>query len=161
MKFISALLLTLHLITLNVVTCIQYGTTVLDIKQYPYYIMIGNPHICGGSLLSYDPPLVLTAAHCIADATSKPSDYAKEKNPYFVSYYDVHRDKQKSIGIEDWVIHPLYNVSSVVNMNYDVAIVQLDTPLRKSAKVKRVPLWSPLMNTSLPTRGTLKNCLKP
>lgn len=158
MKFISALSLILHLITVNVVTGIQYGTTVLDIKQYPYYIMIGNPHICGGSLISYDPPLVLTAAHCIADAPTKPSDYTKDKNPYFVSYYDVRRDKQKSVGIADWIIHPSYNVSSVINANYDVAIVQLDTPLRKSAKVKRVPLWSPLMNTSLPTRGMSLSC---
>lgn len=143
------------LFLISIVSCVQYGTDVLDINQYPFYIMIGNPHICGGTLLSYDPPLVLTAAHCVADADRKPSDYPKDKNPYFVNYYHAHRDKQKSIAIANWTIHPLYNVSATVNMNYDVAIVQLETPLRKSTRVKRVPLWSPSMTSSLPTRGTI------
>ncbi|KAI9271160.1 trypsin-like cysteine/serine peptidase domain-containing protein [Helicostylum pulchrum] len=117
--------------------------------------MIGNPHICGGTLLSYDPPFVLTAAHCVADSGLQPSDYTKEKNPYFVNYYDVHRDNQKSASIINWTVHPLYNVSGTVNMNYDVAIVQLAAPLKKSDRVKRVPLWSPTIARPLPTRGEL------
>ncbi|KAI8072009.1 trypsin-like cysteine/serine peptidase domain-containing protein [Thamnidium elegans] len=149
------LILTILLYILNVVSGIQYGTNVLNINQYPFYIMIGNPHICGGTLLSYDPPFVLTAAHCVADSGLQPSNFTKEKNPYFVNYYDVHRENQKSVSIINWTVHPLYNVSGTVNMNYDVAIVQLATPLKKSDRVKRVPLWSPTIARPLPTRGEL------
>lgn len=142
----------------NVASCIQYGTDVLEINQYPFYIMIGNPHICGGTLLSYDPPFVLTAAHCVADAGLQPSNFSKQENPYFVNYYNAHRDKQKSISILDWTIHPKYNVSGTVNLNYDVAIVQLATSLKRSSKVKRVPLWSSTMISSIPVRGKYKIC---
>ncbi|KAI9336657.1 trypsin-like cysteine/serine peptidase domain-containing protein [Pilaira anomala] len=117
--------------------------------------MIGNPHICGGTLLSYDPPFVLTAAHCVADAGLQPSNFSKQENPYFVNYYNAHRDKQKSISILDWTIHPKYNVSGTVDLNYDVAIVQLATSLKRSSKVKRVPLWSSTMISSIPVRGEL------
>lgn len=136
---------------LDIVLCIQHGADVSDITQYPFYIMIGNPHICGGTLLSYDPPLVLTSAHCIADAEFHPSDKSR-RNPYFVNYNNAYRDKQKSMSIIDWSIHPLYNVSNNVNQNYDVAIVKLATPLTQSSRIKRVPLWSPSMEIT-PKRG--------
>ncbi|CEP09234.1 hypothetical protein [Parasitella parasitica] len=116
--------------------------------------MIGNPHVCGGTLISYDPPLILTAAHCL-DAPVHPTHYAKDKNPYFALYNDIHRDKQKAMAIIDWTIHPLYNVSGTLNVRYDAAIIQLESPLRKSARIKRVPFWSSSMSLSLPSKAEL------
>lgn len=107
--------------------------------------MIGNPHICGGTLISYDPALVLTAAHCV-DAPVHPTNYSREKNPYFAQYNDIHRDKQRAVAIIDWNIHPLYNVSGNINIKYDAAIVQLANPLKKSVKIKRAALWSPTLS---------------
>ncbi|KAL7333260.1 hypothetical protein PS15p_202183 [Mucor circinelloides] len=116
--------------------------------------MIGNPHVCGGTLISYDPPLILTAAHCV-DAPIHPTQFTKDKNPYFALYNDIHRDKQKAMAIVDWTIHPLYNVSGTLNVRYDAAIIQLESPLRKSARTKRVPFWSPSMSLSLPSKAEL------
>ncbi|CEJ00230.1 hypothetical protein RMCBS344292_14292 [Rhizopus microsporus] len=115
--------------------------------------MIGYPHLCGGTLLSYSPAFVLTAAHCVADADHHPSDYSKEQNPYFVSYRDVHRHRQRMAGIADWIVHPLYNVSSTINPSYDVAIVKLDSTLRPSRRVRRAPLWSPEITQLSSTQG--------
>ncbi|GAN03958.1 hypothetical protein MAM1_0052c03414 [Mucor ambiguus] len=116
--------------------------------------MIGNPHVCGGTLISYDPPLILTAAHCL-DAPIHPTQLTKDKNPYFALYNDIHRDKQKAMAIVDWTIHPLYNVSGTLNVRYDAAIIQLESPLRKSARIKRVPFWSPSMSLPLPSKAEL------
>ncbi|CAO3671804.1 unnamed protein product [Rhizopus microsporus] len=115
--------------------------------------MIGYPHLCGGTLLSYSPAFVLTAAHCVADADHHPSDYSKEQNPYFVSYRDVNRQRQRMTGIADWIVHPLYNVSSTINPSYDVAIIKLDSTLRPSRRVRRAPLWYPEITQLSSTQG--------
>ncbi|KAI8639079.1 hypothetical protein BD408DRAFT_421932 [Parasitella parasitica] len=59
------------------------------------------------------------------------------------------------MAIIDWTIHPLYNVSGTLNVRYDAAIIQLESPLRKSARLKRVPFWSPFMPLSLPSKAEL------
>lgn len=133
---------------------VQWGQDVTNQNKYPFYIMIGNPHVCGGTLISYDPPLILTAAHCV-DAPVHPKQFTRDKNPYFALYNDIHRDKQKAMAIVDWTIHPLYNVSGTLNVRYDAAIIQLESPLRKSARIKRVPFWSPSMSLSLPSKAEL------
>jgi hypothetical protein len=138
---------------LTSVVCIQFGMQVSDPYEYPYYMMLGNPHICGGALLSYDPAYVLTAAHCVADASSHPSDHDKDDNPYFVGYHDTNRKNQKTMRIADWVIHPSYNISNTVDMNYDVAIVKLESPLKISNRIRRIALWSSNMTSSIPTQG--------
>lgn len=138
---------------------IQNGQEVTLQYRYPFYVMIGNPHVCGGTLISYDPALVLTAAHCV-DAPIHPTEYAKGKSPYFVLYNDIHRDKQRPMAIVDWHIHPLYNVSGSVDIKYDVAIVRLESPLKKSARVKRVPFWSPNMSLTVPSTGIYKTHVK-
>ncbi|KAG0741579.1 hypothetical protein G6F57_010929 [Rhizopus arrhizus] len=113
--------------------------------------MIGNPHLCGGTLLSYNPAFVLTAAHCVADTASP----QHSKNRYFVSYRDTQHSYQKMASIADWTIHPLYNVSSIINSSYDVAIIELENSLIPSRQVHRVPLWSSDMDRSLIKQGEL------
>lgn len=120
------------------ISAIQSGSDVDDPTLYPFYVMLGNPHVCGGVLLSLNPAIVLTAAHCVADA---PHPFTIEKNPYFAAYSHIDRKKQKINAIDDWVVHPNYNISNNVDMHYDLALVKLKDPLKQSDRVDRVALW--------------------
>ncbi|KAI8366865.1 trypsin-like cysteine/serine peptidase domain-containing protein [Blakeslea trispora] len=116
--------------------------------------MIGNPHVCGGTLISYDPAYILTAAHCV-DAPQHPQSFSPQENPYFVLYDDVDRDKQKAVAIEDWHIHPLYNLTGQVDIRYDAAILKLASPLRPSDRLQRVPFWSLAVAQQPPTEAEM------
>ncbi|KAI9008774.1 trypsin-like cysteine/serine peptidase domain-containing protein [Phycomyces nitens] len=109
--------------------------------------MLGNPHICGGMIISFDPPIVLTAAHCVADSPH-PSTFSDRPNPYFVGYGHKDRKHQKITTISDWKVHPSYqpNPKDEADMHYDTALVWLAKPLIPSTKVDRIALWSPTMN---------------
>lgn len=147
------MILPVLLLYFGTVFCIQNGHDVASENEYPFYVMIGNPHICGGTLISYDPALILTAAHCV-DAPIHPTNYTKDKNPYFALYNDIHRDKQKADAIIDWNVHPLYNLSGNIDVKYDAAIVRLETPIKKSSRTKRAPFWSTSLSPQ-PSKGEL------
>ncbi|KAG2218391.1 hypothetical protein INT45_011579 [Circinella minor] len=122
------------------VFAIQEGTDVADPSAYPYYVMLGNPHVCGGMIISFNPPIILTAAHCVADAEHPLS---MTHNPYFVGYGDVDRKHHIINPIVDWLIHPNYeNDKGQIDMHYDIAIIKLQKPFKPSAHVARVALWS-------------------
>ncbi|KAI8082654.1 trypsin-like cysteine/serine peptidase domain-containing protein [Gilbertella persicaria] len=142
------------LIALSSVVAIQNGIRVTDQNKYPYYVMIGNPHVCGGTLLSYDPAYILTAAHCV-DAPVHPTSYVRDKNPYFALYNNIHRTHQKATAIVDWAIHPLYNISGNIDIRYDAAIVKLASPLMPSKRIKRVPFWTPAIASKPPTQAEM------
>ncbi|KAI9310942.1 trypsin-like cysteine/serine peptidase domain-containing protein [Dichotomocladium elegans] len=134
------------------VAAIHTGETTTDPTKYPFYAMLGNPHVCGGIFLSLNPPIILTAAHCVADAPH-PSTLSK-KNPYFVGYSHVDRRKQKTQAIVDWVIHPdYYDKSShgAIDMHHDIALIKLAQPITDEPfdRVSRVALW--------PSDGNLKS----
>ncbi|KAG0165908.1 Tryptase alpha/beta-1 [Apophysomyces sp. BC1034] len=114
---------------------------------YPFYVMVGNPHVCGGMVVSLDPPTIITAAHCVAGAG--PS------NSYFIGYGDTDRRRHVINPIVDWTIHPLYQTNNTVDMRYDVAIVRLKDPFGTNRHVSRVAIWPP--HTPLPPfpRGSL------
>ncbi|KAI8393996.1 trypsin-like cysteine/serine peptidase domain-containing protein [Radiomyces spectabilis] len=101
--------------------------------------MLGNPHVCGGIILSLDPAIILTAAHCVVDA---PHPSTLSKNPYFVGYGHIERSYQYTAAVKDWMIHPKYRQqNNDTDMHYDVAILRLATPLTESANVQRVAIW--------------------
>jgi hypothetical protein len=132
-----------------VVLCIQQGTTVTDSTIYPFYVMLGNPHVCGGTLLSLNPPKVLTAAHCVL-GSPHPSTYinSKQRNPYFVGYGHADRRQQRMISVVDWTIHPTYedgdaNKPTDRPPQYDVAILTLASPLAPSKYVAIATIGSP------------------
>ncbi|KAI8987350.1 trypsin-like cysteine/serine peptidase domain-containing protein, partial [Mycotypha africana] len=110
---------------------------------------IGSPHVCGGAIVSYDPALVLTAAHCM-DVPMQ-----QFESPFFVLYNDVERSKLVTVPIEDWTIHPNYNASGMINIKYDTAILRLKRPLIESAHVKRAVFWPPTAPLSTPLRGEM------
>ncbi|SAL98243.1 hypothetical protein [Absidia glauca] len=139
-----------------VVSCIQQGTTVTDSTIYPFYVMLGNPHVCGGTLLSLNPPKVLTAAHCVL-GSPHPSIYinAKQKNPYFVGYGHADRRQQRMISVVDWTIHPTYedgdaNKPTDRPPQYDVAILTLASPLAPSKYVAIATIGSPSPDRHIP-----------
>ena len=122
------------------VRAIQDGEEVADPSAYPFYVMLGNPHVCGGIIISYNPAIILTAAHCVIDA---PHPLTLANNPYFVGYGHADRKHQTINAIADWVVHPDYqNGHGEVDMHRDVAIVKLQSPLTPSAQISRVALWS-------------------
>lgn len=142
---------TLLLLCMMTVTAIQNGSTITDASWYPFYVMLGNPHVCGGILLTYNPATILTAAHCVADATPP----AGKTSPFFVGYKAAERAKHAYNPIEDWLTHPSYviNEQGDVDMHFDMAIVKLAHPIEPSKHLHRVALWP--ANKTLPqyTRG--------
>ncbi|KAI7869556.1 trypsin-like cysteine/serine peptidase domain-containing protein [Spinellus fusiger] len=126
------------------VSAIQNGMFVPDPETYPFYAMLGSPHICGSMILSLDPAILLTAAHCVIDAPH-PSTLHDKKNPYFVGYGHTERKKQKIATIVDWAVHPSYQpaVLGEVDMHYDTALVWLSKPIEASSGTSRIALWSP------------------
>ncbi|KAI9477702.1 trypsin-like cysteine/serine peptidase domain-containing protein [Zychaea mexicana] len=144
MMHLSGILVVALLVVLipAVVFAIQDGTDVTDPTTFPYYVMLGNPHVCGGVILLFNPAIILTAAHCVVDAPH-PLSLTTRHNPYFVGYGDIDRKSQTINTITDWIVHPDYEDSNgQVDMHHDIAIVKLQKPLKPSDTVARVALWS-------------------
>jgi secreted trypsin-like serine protease len=133
------------------VYAIQNGTAVKDSTLYPYFVTLGNPHVCGGAFLSLEPEAwVLTAAHCVYDATLPPPS----PNPYFASFGDVSRQDQHIEAITNWVIHPNYVTSSgETDMRYDIALIKLKHPVKESPTVSRVAIYQDNMAIDNTTVG--------
>ncbi|KAI7902586.1 trypsin-like cysteine/serine peptidase domain-containing protein [Cokeromyces recurvatus] len=100
--------------------------------------MIGNPHLCGGTLISYDPAYVFTAAHCLLDATED-----------ITNYFAVVDNK--TIAIADYIIHPYYNRSVENELVFDAAIIRLASPLVRSSTISHATFWSSQMVLSKAT----------
>ncbi|KAI8070797.1 trypsin-like cysteine/serine peptidase domain-containing protein [Gongronella butleri] len=125
----------------GVVHAIENGTSVTDPQMYPFYVMIGNPHLCGGLILSFDPAYIMTAAHCVMGSTHpKALAAAGEANPYFVGYGHIDRRQQHNVAIVDWRIHPQYEATQTPE--FDVAVLTLEHPLRRSATTEKAVFWT-------------------
>lgn len=100
-----------------------------NIKDYPWQVSIqrGNSHLCGGSLYSKD--IVITAAHCIDNATTE--------------YLQVRLGSAKFneggqlVQVAEYRIHEDYNSSTY---EHDIALVRLATPVTLNRQVKTIKL---------------------
>ncbi|KAH8555676.1 trypsin-like cysteine/serine peptidase domain-containing protein [Umbelopsis sp. PMI_123] len=130
------LLCYVYIFLLGYVQAIQNGTIVQDGTLYPFYVAIGNPRLCGGTFLSFNPTWVLTAAHCLVNVSTTSFD------SYYIMYGNTTRSTSHLATIESWVIHPQYNLNNS-NYDYDIAVVKFrNNSIIASSGVSRIPLLS-------------------
>lgn len=84
----------------------------VDNKDYPFFVRLKFPVICGGSLIS--PNIILTAGHCT------------EKREYKVEIWDGNSMKEYIIKKDNLFRHPEYDGKT---LDMDVALMKLDSPV--------------------------------
>lgn len=96
-------------------------------------IDIGGTGFCTGAMIA--PDLVLTAAHCLYD-----SDRGRVVAPGDMQFLAGWRNGRATAyrGVRKAIAHPDYrfgDTSGPESVDHDVALLQLDTPIRKSGVV--------------------------
>lgn len=123
------------------------GTSVQSSSKYPFSVTLTDPILCGGSIISLDPPWILTAAHCIENSEINPDGYT-------VAYGNRNFSEQSYAAITQAISHPLYVSSQQLQTQvyatdrtdvipYDIGLIRLKYPLVANTHVNRIPL---LMN---------------
>lgn len=138
-------------------SCIQYGHNATDPTEYPFFSAVFGPFSCGGTILSYDPAFVLSAAHCV-EGGRHPKDIPRKDNYYHAQYGDIHLNNQTVNTIIDWFVHPKYHETSKANINFDSVILRLENPIKKSSTISRAALWTPAIDAH-PTSGKNNSCM--
>lgn len=122
---------------------ISGGYSVQSSEKYPFSVTLTNPILCGGSIISLDPPWILTAAHCIENlvVTGTIQDYS-------IAYGDKDFDQQSYAAVKKAVLHPLYITTTSQQLQadrtesvpYDIGLIQLESPLVATSVVNRIPI---------------------
>lgn len=111
------------------------GGRPVDIGEYPHQISMQyyGSHRCGGSIIK--PNVILTAAHCV--------DGVSPRNLKVRAGSSFHNSGGQLIQVSEIRQHEKYNP---YNIDYDIAIMILDTPVQVSAKSAPVELNVNAMN---------------
>lgn len=111
-----------------------YGGKAAEPGQFPFLVSFrsksydGNEHDCGGAILN--DRFVLLAAHCIKRSSPEPSAY--------VVAVDAHNQYDGEIySVKKIYVHEHYVSSIILD---DIAIVEVDGPIRFSDKVQPIEL---------------------
>ncbi|KAL7315256.1 hypothetical protein PS15m_006727 [Mucor circinelloides] len=133
------------------VSAMTGGTIVESSSKYPFSVTLTDPILCGGSIISLDPPWILTAAHCIENLEIHTNDYT-------VAYGNRNFSEQSYAAIQQAVSHPLYVSSQQLQTQvyatdrtdvipYDIALIKLKSPLVANTHVNRIPISTIPFNT--------------
>ncbi len=106
-------------------------------NSHPWIVSLqqdGN-HFCGGSLIRVgareETDIVVTAAHCVYDGTSRLTVSAGAHN------LDYPSSTQQTVSATRTVYHPAYDPRTTMN---DIAVVVLDKPIKFNSNVQPVCL---------------------
>ncbi|XP_043256082.1 trypsin-1-like isoform X3 [Colletes gigas] len=109
------------------------GGSETTIEKYPYQVSIHYNGVlkCGGSVISQN--WVLTAAHCV---------YGENPTLFQIRIQSTYSNKGGTLitGIKNTIYHELYDNES---LEYDVALIQLPSPIKESATAKSIALPPP------------------
>ncbi|XP_076638749.1 trypsin-1-like isoform X3 [Colletes latitarsis] len=109
------------------------GGSETTIDKYPYQVSIHYNSVfkCGGSIISRN--WVLTAAHCV---------YGENPTLFQIRIQSTYSNKGGTLitGIKNTIYHELYDNES---LEYDVALIQLPSPIKESANAKSIALPPP------------------
>ncbi|RUP44382.1 trypsin-like cysteine/serine peptidase domain-containing protein [Jimgerdemannia flammicorona] len=108
---------------------IQNGIKVNYASKYPFYVALQYPHLCGGSLISVNPFWVVTAAHCVLNATLSS---IPDPNPYYVCMGSHDTSQQQCATIRAFHVHPKYYnaTTGVTNVTHDIALIEVEAVAR-------------------------------
>ncbi|KAI8886694.1 trypsin-like serine protease [Backusella circina FSU 941] len=127
------------------VTGISEGRAVDSSNAYPFAVKLTYPSLCGGTIISLDPPWILTAAHCLQGIQDLP------QNEPTVAYGSAYNEEQKYATIKRAIVNPLYRSAEQTESSisddldtipYDIALIQLKETLIENQNTNRVPIYN-------------------
>ncbi|CAO1393902.1 unnamed protein product [Diamesa tonsa] len=114
------------------------GGDLIQIQKVPYQVSLqyNGQHICGGSIVNNI--TIVTAAHCVSEFEANSLSIRAGSS--------LHSSGGVTKNVSKVFIHPQYNAEL---MDYDIAVLKLDTPLITSESIKSIALPEP--NIKYPT----------